>query len=89
MVRLLEYIFVGGSLAFAAAAQPGPLQAFLLSRVAAVGWKRTLPASLAPIVPPRSRLVGHAGAANRVKSQDSYRLGRIGFAHGDQPELLE
>jgi threonine/homoserine/homoserine lactone efflux protein len=47
---MLEYILIGGGFAFAAAAQPGPLQAFLLSRVAAVGWKRTLPAAFAPLI---------------------------------------
>ena len=38
------------AVAFAAAIQPGPLQAFLLARVAAAGWKRTLPAVLAPLL---------------------------------------
>jgi threonine/homoserine/homoserine lactone efflux protein len=47
---MLESIAIGGGLAFAAAVQPGPLQAYLLSRVAAVGWRRTLPASLAPLL---------------------------------------
>jgi len=47
---MLEYLIVGAGFAFAAAAQPGPLQAFLLSRVAAVGWRRTLPAALAPLI---------------------------------------
>jgi threonine/homoserine/homoserine lactone efflux protein len=41
---------IGGGFAFAAAVQPGPLQAYLLSSVAQRGWKRTLPASLAPLV---------------------------------------
>ena len=47
---MLEYIVIGGGFAFAAAAQPGPLQAFLISRVAADGWRRTLPAAFAPLV---------------------------------------
>jgi threonine/homoserine/homoserine lactone efflux protein len=47
---MLEYILIGGGFAFAAAAQPGPLQAFLLSRVAAAGWRRTLPAAFAPVI---------------------------------------
>lgn len=47
---MLEYILIGGAFAFAAAAQPGPLQAFLLSRVAAAGWRRTLPAAFAPVI---------------------------------------
>lgn len=41
---------IGGGFAFAAAVQPGPLQAFLLARVAADGWRRTLPAALAPLI---------------------------------------
>lgn len=47
---MLKYMLLGGGFAFAAAVQPGPLQAFLLSRVAAAGWKRTLPAALAPVI---------------------------------------
>jgi hypothetical protein len=47
---LIEYILVGGSLGFAAAIQPGLLQAFLISGVAATGWKRSLPACIAPII---------------------------------------
>ena len=45
-----QYIAVGSGFAFAAIAQPGPLQAFLLSKVASSGWKKTLPASLAPLI---------------------------------------
>ena len=44
---MFELMLIGGGFAFAAAVQPGPLQAFLLARVAADGWKRTLPAALA------------------------------------------
>ena len=47
---MIEYLIVGAGFAFAAAVQPGPLQAFLVSRVAAVGWKRTLPAAFAPVI---------------------------------------
>jgi threonine/homoserine/homoserine lactone efflux protein len=47
---VLENILVGGGYAFAAVVQPGPLQAFLISRVAATGWRRTLPACLAPVL---------------------------------------
>jgi threonine/homoserine/homoserine lactone efflux protein len=47
---MLEYILIGGGFAFAAAIQPGPLQAFFLSSVAQKGWKRTLPAALAPLI---------------------------------------
>lgn len=45
-----EYLLLGWGFAFAAVIQPGPLQAFMLASVARVGWKRTLPAALAPIV---------------------------------------
>jgi len=47
---MLENLLIGGGFAFAAAVQPGPLQAFLVARVAATGWKRTLPACLAPLI---------------------------------------
>ncbi len=47
---MLEYVLIGGSFAFAAAWQPGPLQAFLLSRIASIGWRRTLLSALAPVI---------------------------------------
>jgi len=47
---MLEYLLLGGGFAFAAAIQPGPLQVFLFSSVAQRGWKRTLPASFAPML---------------------------------------
>lgn len=47
---MLQYILFGGGYAFAAGIQPGPLQAFLLSRTLATGWKRTLPACLSPLL---------------------------------------
>jgi len=47
---VLEYLLLGAGFAFAAAVQPGPLQAFLLSSVAQRGWQRTLPASFAPLL---------------------------------------
>jgi len=47
---VIESIIFGSGFAFAAAIQPGPLQAYLLARVAAAGWKRTLPAVLAPLI---------------------------------------
>src|SRR5512138_3000939 len=48
--NMLASILLGSSLAFAAAIQPGPLQAYLLSSTARHGWKRTLPAALAPLL---------------------------------------
>jgi threonine/homoserine/homoserine lactone efflux protein len=47
---MLKYLLLGSGYAFAAAIQPGPLQAFLAARVVAVGWRRTLPACLAPLL---------------------------------------
>jgi threonine/homoserine/homoserine lactone efflux protein len=47
---MLHYVLFGVSYAFAAAIQPGPLQAFLLTRVATIGWRRTLPACLSPLL---------------------------------------
>jgi threonine/homoserine/homoserine lactone efflux protein len=47
---MVKYIVIGAGLAFAAAVQPGPLLAYLFSRVAAIGWRRTLPASLSPLL---------------------------------------
>jgi threonine/homoserine/homoserine lactone efflux protein len=47
---MVKYIIVGAGFAFAAAVQPGPFQAYLLSRVASSGWRRTLPAALAPLL---------------------------------------
>ena len=47
---MLGYVAFGIGLASSAAVQPGPLQAFLLSRVAAAGWRRTLPAALSPLL---------------------------------------
>jgi threonine/homoserine/homoserine lactone efflux protein len=48
--EFLPYVALGGGLAFAAVVQPGPLQAFLLSRAATEGWRRTLPAALSPLL---------------------------------------
>lgn len=47
---MLESILLGAGLAFAAAVQPGPLQAYLFARVTASGWQRTLPAAFAPLL---------------------------------------
>ncbi len=46
----LGYFSLGATFGFAAAVQPGPTQTFLASRAVANGWRRTLPAALAPLV---------------------------------------
>ncbi|MFB3826625.1 MAG: LysE family translocator [Bryobacteraceae bacterium] len=47
---MLTYALLGATFAFAAVAQPGPLQAYLISQAAAHGWRRTLPAALSPLL---------------------------------------
>lgn len=49
-LAIVKYLGIGASLAFAAAVQPGPLQAYLFSRATSIGWKKTLPAALAPLL---------------------------------------
>lgn len=44
------FLIQGIGLGFAAAVQPGPFQAYLVSRTLSRGWRRTLPAALAPLV---------------------------------------
>lgn len=46
VARFLE----GAALALPVILQPGPLQAFFLSRSVAQGWRRTLPAAFAPVL---------------------------------------
>ena len=45
-----EYIVFGATFAFAAAVQPGPLFAFLVSQTLRLGWRHTLPAAFSPIL---------------------------------------
>jgi threonine/homoserine/homoserine lactone efflux protein len=44
------YILLGATYAFAAAVQPGPFQAYLISSTLTQGWRRTLPAVFAPLL---------------------------------------
>jgi threonine/homoserine/homoserine lactone efflux protein len=44
------YLIQGIGYGFAAAAQPGPFQTYLISQTLSRGWKHTLPAALAPLV---------------------------------------
>ncbi|MBN1104326.1 MAG: LysE family transporter [Deltaproteobacteria bacterium] len=50
MTALFFHLLQGATLALSAAIMPGPFQAFLLSRSLTHGWKRTLPAALAPLI---------------------------------------
>ncbi len=47
---MLLYFLQGISLGLPAAFLPGPLQAYLFSQTMRNGWRRTLPAALAPLV---------------------------------------
>jgi len=44
------YVIQGIGYGFAAAVQPGPFQTYLISQTLTRGWKRTLPAALAPLL---------------------------------------
>ena len=47
---MLPYLILGATYAFAAAVQPGPYQTYLISQALSHGWRRTLPAALAPLL---------------------------------------
>jgi threonine/homoserine/homoserine lactone efflux protein len=47
---LTDYIIFGVTYGFAAAAQPGPFQTFIISQTLINGWRKTLPASFAPLL---------------------------------------
>jgi len=44
------YLLLGIGYGFAAASQPGPFQTYLISQTLTRGWRRTLPAALAPLI---------------------------------------
>ncbi|HHH40659.1 MAG TPA: lysine transporter LysE [Chloroflexi bacterium] len=47
---MLAYLLKGLTLGFSAAASPGPLLAYFLAQSVKNGWRRTLPAALAPLL---------------------------------------
>jgi threonine/homoserine/homoserine lactone efflux protein len=47
---MLFYIIFGLTYGFAAAVQPGPLQTYFISQALKIGWRRTLPATFAPLI---------------------------------------
>jgi threonine/homoserine/homoserine lactone efflux protein len=47
---MTSYLIMGCVYAFAAAVQPGPLQAYLISQSLTNGWRRTIFASFAPLI---------------------------------------
>lgn len=60
------FLLQGFGYGLAAAAQPGPLQAYLISRALRDGWKRTLPAALAPLISDGPILVLVLGVLSQV-----------------------
>ena len=46
----MTYLIFGITYAFAAAVQPGPFQAFIISQTLSKGWRTTLPASFGPML---------------------------------------
>lgn len=47
---MLAYVIQGIGYGFAAAVQPGPFQAYVISQTLSRGWRRALPIALAPLV---------------------------------------
>lgn len=47
---MLTYLALGVGYGFAAAVQPGQLQAYLVAQTMTSGWRRTLPAAFAPLL---------------------------------------
>ena len=47
---MIAYLVFGCAYAFAAAVQPGPFLAYLVSQALSAGWRRTLPMALSPLV---------------------------------------
>ena len=50
LAGMLAYLLLGVTFAFAAAVQPGPLQAYIVSRTLSHGWRRALPAAFSPLL---------------------------------------
>ncbi|MDP3177882.1 MAG: LysE family transporter [Spirochaetaceae bacterium] len=47
---MLEYVMEALALGFAAGAQPGAMQAYLIARATCSGWRHALPAAFAPLL---------------------------------------
>ena len=50
LMILVGYISKGAALGLSAAASPGPFQAYLINQSVRLGWRKVLPASLAPLI---------------------------------------
>ena len=80
---MFEYVIIGSGFAFAAALQPGPLQAYLLSSVLQRGWRRTLPAAFAPLLSDGPIVVIALLVLTRISEeiQIILRLGEVFFCY--------
>lgn len=76
--QVFDFLLIGAGFAFAAAAQPGPLQAYLFAQVSAVGWRRTLPAALSPLVSDGPIAVLALLVLGRLPSNLQYGLRTLG-----------
>jgi len=47
---MLQYLVLGATYAFAAAVQPGPLQAYVISQALAAGWRDAAAFGLAVLI---------------------------------------
>jgi threonine/homoserine/homoserine lactone efflux protein len=47
---MITFFAIGITYAFAAAVQPGPFQAYIISQALTSGWRRTWPAAFAPLL---------------------------------------
>ena len=47
---MLEYLLTGAGLGFTGGIQPGPFQTYVISEALHKGWRRALPAALAPLI---------------------------------------
>jgi threonine/homoserine/homoserine lactone efflux protein len=47
---MVQYLILGITFSFAAAVQPGPLQAYLINRALTSGWRKTIIASISPVL---------------------------------------
>jgi threonine/homoserine/homoserine lactone efflux protein len=47
---MLLYLIIGTTYGFAAAVQPGQFQTYLISQTMNIGWRRTIPATFAPLI---------------------------------------
>jgi threonine/homoserine/homoserine lactone efflux protein len=47
---MLTYLLQGAALGFSGAVSPGPFQAYLISQSLRLGWRKALPAVLAPLI---------------------------------------